>query len=109
LPLDEQPLHTKLTRSEFHHYALVQTRGDAAGGTLEIYQDGPLVQTVSYRGSSASAADRPMQIGRGGGQLTHPADAVVDDVAVFGRALRASEIRDIARAGSHAALLPTDR
>jgi len=93
------------SKNEFHHYALVQTGGDATGGTLKIYQDGRLVHTTTYRGSSASADDRPMLIGRGGGQLTHPADAVLDDVAIFGRALSESEVRAIAEAGSHAVLV----
>ncbi|MCF3648427.1 sulfatase-like hydrolase/transferase [Synoicihabitans lomoniglobus] len=94
-----------LSPDRFHHYALVQRSGTEAGGSLEIYQNGALLQTVNYDGSTGSHAERLMRIGRGGGQLTHPCVSVVDDVAIFKRALSAAEVRAIATTGSVGALL----
>lgn len=92
----------------FHHYALVQRTAETDGGTLEIYQNGQLLETVSYRGTTASDPARLLRIGRGGGQLTHPCLSVIDDVALFNRALSATEVAAIARAGSVGALLAAE-
>ena len=89
----------------WHHYALRVT-GDS--GTFDAFQDGNLVvDGADYRGSTASdsgegtyGTPRDFLIGMGGGGVNHPANAIVDDVAVFEGELSDAQIAEISAAGS---------
>lgn len=95
--------------SAWHHYALV-----IGNQTIKVYQDGMLLKLkpggeteLTYTGTSRSAlskglfgTSRGFLIGMGGGQRNHPANALIDDVAVFNRVLTQEEIIAIAQLGS---------
>lgn len=95
----------------WHHYALRINEERK----FDTFQDGvKVVSNAGYWGSTATdpstgtyGTPRSFVIGMGGGRANHPANAIIDDVAVFGRALADGEIASIAVAGSLAETLGT--
>lgn len=100
---------------KWHHYALV-----VGNSIFRVYQDGNLLKITpggdllkEYFGTTASSlatgaygTPRTFLIGMGGGQSNHPANAIIDDVAVFSGALTQNEIKAIAEAGNASHWLP---
>lgn len=93
----------------WHHYAAV-----AVGGQADpiLYIDG-VPQTIAYRGGAAAmnlfASTRPMHIGAQIDPRTgwlYYSSTMIDEPAVFNRALSASEIQAIYRAGGAGKCVP---
>ena len=88
--------------TEWHHYAVVAIRGEA---DPILYIDG-VPQTISYRGGPAEVAllesKRPLHIGAQIDPRTgwsYYSSTLIDELAIFNRALSASEIQAIFAAG----------
>ena len=92
-----------IERSARHHYAAVAVSGQA---DPVLYIDG-VAQTIAYRGGSAamtlSATTRPLHIGALVDAQTgwmYYSSTVIDETAIYNRALSASEIQALYNSGS---------
>lgn len=93
----------------WHHYVLVVGEGTFAvwqdGVRLKVNRDGtvdgnyPGTTATDPAGDAAAAIPRSFLIGMGGGQLNHPANALLSDVAVYNRSLTEAEIGMLGETG----------
>jgi hypothetical protein len=94
---------------EFHHLAATYRQLEDNRVRLETYSDGDLVKTLEVPGSLASAVNTdPLIIGPTGGRLElgEAFLGIMDEVALYNRALTAAEIIAIYEAGSAGILKP---
>jgi subtilisin family serine protease len=97
-PLELRAAAPTLFDGVFHHVAATWSQT-----TVAIYVDGTLVaSTPSQGGTLNPASGTPLRIGSEGGPSSNafPASGVIDEPAIWNRALTADEIRAIVAAGS---------
>ena len=92
---------TQIIDNDFHHVAVV---ADRAAGTLSFYLDGSLDVPASLTIGSAANASRFFI---GYSTTVEPLNGVIDELAIYSRALSASEIEAIYDAGSAGKCKPT--
>lgn len=90
---------------QFHHITIVRS-----GDTLSIYGDGKPDNSITNPNVSATNIDNDLPLGIGGGgcgapepqgDSTQTFEGILDEIEIFNRALSASEISKIYRAGSN--------
>ncbi len=97
-PLELRVPASPLLDGSFHHVAATWSTT-----TASVYLDGSLIATVASQGGTLNpTASTPLRIGAegGAGGASFPMSGAIDEVALWSRALSASEIRDIVVAGS---------
>jgi hypothetical protein len=90
----------------WHHLALVK-QGHAAA-TVVVYVDGAVESTLAIAFESAFTYDAPSQLGIGSfslGAANGQSDAVLDEVAIFRRALSPAEVSALSARGHERASL----
>ena len=72
----------------FHQMVLV----DSGSSTLAAYQNGQLLGSFTYGGTTGTPVGADFEIGRAGGGGSLPAEAVLDEVVILNRELKAFEV-----------------
>jgi hypothetical protein len=72
---------------------------DASTGLYNLYVNGQAVASQTSPGA-ITATSRNVLIGREDSSLPRPFNGLIDEVTIYGRALTASEIQTVFKAGS---------
>jgi sialidase-1 len=97
-PLELRVSASALFDGSFHHVAATWSTT-----TVSVYLDGSLAATAASQGGTLNPTpSTPLRIGAegGGSGASFPMNGAIDEVALWSRALTATEIRDIVGAGS---------